>query len=77
MKTREQAEKKAKELYPVDVDLFINRFAQAENTIRVAQQEAFLEGYSQLAKDLVEWLDGEEYAPTYGEIYSKLKTLNK
>lgn len=42
MKTREQAEKKAKELYPVDVDLFINRFAQAENTIRVAQQEAFL-----------------------------------
>ncbi len=39
-----KAEEKAKELYPIDNDMFINRFAKIENATRQAQQEAFLKG---------------------------------
>ena len=72
MKTKEQAEKKAFELYPID-DFPFREDAEHQEELR----KAFLKGYSQLAKDLVEWLGSEVYAPSYGEIYNKLKNLDK
>ena len=37
-------EERAKELYPTDDDMFINRFAKAENAMQLARQEAYIKG---------------------------------